>query len=52
MIFRFTSRDGKMKLKAMLPSYMSSINLGEFQNLGLILVQDYNIQIITKTQEK
>ncbi|KAI3957751.1 hypothetical protein MKX01_007582 [Papaver californicum] len=51
--FTFTASDGKMKLKAMLPSYMSSdINLGNFQNLGLILVQDYNIQIMQRTQEK
>ncbi|RZC93840.1 hypothetical protein C5167_029482 [Papaver somniferum] len=27
------------------------INLVEFQNLGLMLVQDYNIQIMPKTQE-
>ncbi|KAI3894137.1 hypothetical protein MKW92_052065, partial [Papaver armeniacum] len=41
-----------MKLKAMLPSYMSSdINLGEFQNLGLMLAQDYNIQIMPKIKE-
>ncbi|KAI3836385.1 hypothetical protein MKW92_003576, partial [Papaver armeniacum] len=38
---RFTARGGKMKLKAMLPSHMSSdANSREFLNLDLILVQD------------
>ncbi|KAI3880640.1 hypothetical protein MKW92_023111, partial [Papaver armeniacum] len=52
MIFRFKVSDGKLKLMAMLPVNMTSdVNLGKFQNLGLILVQDYTINILPKTQE-
>lgn len=51
--FTFKASDGKMKLMAMLPVNMTSdVNLGKFQNLGLILVQDYSINLVPKTQEK
>ncbi|MCL7022964.1 hypothetical protein MKW94_028869 [Papaver nudicaule] len=51
--FRFTASDGKMKLMAMLPSNMATdVTLGKLQNLGLILVLHYNINIVPKTQEK
>ncbi|MCL7037997.1 hypothetical protein MKW94_019572 [Papaver nudicaule] len=54
MIFRlFTASDGKIKLKAVLRSIMSSdVNLGKYRNLGLILLEDYNIQIILKKPER
>ncbi|RZC59909.1 hypothetical protein C5167_007208 [Papaver somniferum] len=51
--FTFKASDGKMKLMAMLPTKMASdVNLGNIQNLGLILVKDYTINLVPKTQEK
>ncbi|KAK9106804.1 hypothetical protein Syun_022815 [Stephania yunnanensis] len=51
--FTFNASDGKMKLKATLPSNMSSeINLGNLQNLGLIRILDYTLNVLPKTQEK
>ncbi|KAI3927785.1 hypothetical protein MKW98_023386, partial [Papaver atlanticum] len=52
--FRFTARGGKMKLKAMLPSYMSHLmyQFGRITNLGPILVQDDDIRIVPKTKKK
>ncbi|KAK9116008.1 hypothetical protein Sjap_014955 [Stephania japonica] len=51
--FTFNASDGKMKLKATLPSNMSSeINLGDLQNLGLIRILDYTLNVLPKTQEK
>ncbi|OVA02158.1 OB-fold nucleic acid binding domain [Macleaya cordata] len=51
--FTFVASDGKMKLKATLPSNMSSeINLGNLQNLGLIRILGYTLNVIPKTLEK
>ncbi|XP_058077383.1 uncharacterized protein LOC131225807 [Magnolia sinica] len=44
---RFMANDGKMKLKAMLPTHSSSeIHSGKLQNLGLISILDYTCNAI------
>ncbi|URD95318.1 Replication protein [Musa troglodytarum] len=51
--FTFTASDGKMKLKAMLPTHFSSeINSGKLQNLGLIRILDYTCNSIPNQPEK
>lgn len=45
--------DGKMKVKAMLPTHFASeINSGNLQNLGLIHVLDYTLNAIPNQTEK
>ncbi|THU72612.1 hypothetical protein C4D60_Mb04t14040 [Musa balbisiana] len=51
--FTFMASDGKMKLKAMLPTHFSSeINSGKLQNLGLIRILDYTCNSIPNQPEK
>ncbi|XXG46602.1 hypothetical protein AAC387_Pa02g1408 [Persea americana] len=51
--FTFTANDGKLKLKAMLPTYFSSeIHSGKLQNLGLIRILDYTCNAIPNQPEK
>ncbi|RZC78933.1 hypothetical protein C5167_003171 [Papaver somniferum] len=54
MIIRFTVKGGKMKLKAMLTSYMSHMmyQFGRIPNLGPILVQDDDIQSFPRHAKK
>ena len=50
---RFTASDGKMKLKALLQSSLSSeVLLGNIQNLGLIRILDYTVNDIPTKSEK
>lgn len=50
---RFMASDGKMKLKAMLPTHFSSeINSGKLQNLGLVRILDYTCNSIPNQPEK
>ncbi|RWR72880.1 replication protein A DNA-binding subunit B [Cinnamomum micranthum f. kanehirae] len=51
--FTFTANDGKLKLKAMLPTYFSAeIHSGKLQNLGLIRILDYTCNAIPNQPEK
>ncbi|GAA0160648.1 DNA metabolism protein [Lithospermum erythrorhizon] len=51
--FMFTASDGKMKLKAMLHSTLSSeVISGKIQNLGLIGLSDYIVNDIPNKSEK
>ncbi|XP_043704466.1 replication protein A 70 kDa DNA-binding subunit B [Telopea speciosissima] len=51
--FTFMASDGKMKVKAILPSNMSSeIESGNIQNLGLIRILDYTLNVIPNKSEK
>ncbi len=51
--FRFTANDGKMKLRGILPSNMSSeVMSGYIQNLGLIRILDYTLNDIPNKPEK
>ncbi|XP_068656397.1 replication protein A 70 kDa DNA-binding subunit B-like isoform X2 [Aristolochia californica] len=50
---RFMASDGQKKLKAMLPTYLSSeIRSGNLQNLGLIRILDYTCNAIPNHSEK
>lgn len=49
----FMASDGEMKLKAMLPTYLSTeIQSGKLQNLGLIRILDYTCNSIPNQPEK
>ncbi|KAF3326285.1 replication protein A DNA-binding subunit B-like protein [Carex littledalei] len=51
--YTFMASDGKMKIKAMLPTHFASeINSGNLQNLGLIRVLDYTLNSIPNQTEK
>ncbi|KAJ4972807.1 hypothetical protein NE237_005981 [Protea cynaroides] len=51
--FTFMASDGKMKVKAILPSNLSSeIESGNIQNLGLIRILDYTLNVIPNKSEK
>ncbi|KAJ6795411.1 replication protein A 70 kDa DNA-binding subunit B [Iris pallida] len=51
--FTFMANDGKMKLKAMLPSHFApEIHSGNLQNLGLIRVLDYTCNTIPNQPDK
>ncbi|CAA2977525.1 replication A 70 kDa DNA-binding subunit B [Olea europaea subsp. europaea] len=51
--FTFTASDGKMKVKAMFQSTLSSlITSGSVQNLGLIRILDYTLNDIPTKNEK
>ncbi|WOL17668.1 replication protein A 70 kDa DNA-binding subunit B-like [Canna indica] len=51
--FTFMASDGKMKLKAMLPTHLSSeIQSGNLQNLGLIRILDYTCNSIPNQPDK
>ncbi|XP_038878718.1 replication protein A 70 kDa DNA-binding subunit B-like [Benincasa hispida] len=51
--YMFTASDGDMKLKAILPSNLTSdVISGNIQNLGLIRVLDYSLNDIPNKQEK
>lgn len=51
--FMFTANDGKMKLRGILPSNMSSeVMSGNIQNLGLIRILDYTLNDIPNKPEK
>ncbi|KAG0477209.1 hypothetical protein HPP92_013612 [Vanilla planifolia] len=51
--FTFMASDGKMKLKAMLPTHFASeINSGKLQNLGLIRILDYTCNSIPNLPDK
>ncbi|XP_078430176.1 RPA70-kDa subunit B [Wolffia australiana] len=51
--FTFMANDGKMKMKAMLPTHLASeINSGKLQNLGLVRVLDYTCNSIPNQTEK
>lgn len=51
--YRFTASDGKMKLKAILQSSMSSeVISGAIQNLGLVRILDYTLNDIPMKNEK
>ncbi|XP_074571951.1 replication protein A 70 kDa DNA-binding subunit B-like isoform X2 [Curcuma longa] len=51
--FTFMASDGEMKLKAMLPTYLSTeIQSGKLQNLGLIRILDYTCNSIPNQLEK
>eukprot|EP01018_Ginkgo_biloba_P010292 Gb_17349 [translate_table: standard] len=51
--FTFMVNDGKMKLKAMLPTSMASeVNSGTLQNLGLIRILDYTCNSIPNQPQK
>ena len=50
---RFTANDGKMKLRGILPTNMSSeVMSGNIQNLGLIRILDYTLNDIPNKPEK
>ncbi|KAF3976022.1 hypothetical protein CMV_000769 [Castanea mollissima] len=51
--FMFTANDGKMKLRGILPTNMSSeVMSGNIQNLGLIRILDYTLNDIPNKPEK
>ncbi|KAG4929823.1 hypothetical protein JHK82_046894 [Glycine max] len=51
--YRFTANDGKTKLKAMISSDMcSQVLSGAIQNLGLIRVLDYTVNVIPNKSDK
>ncbi|KAJ1387138.1 hypothetical protein SESBI_40216 [Sesbania bispinosa] len=51
--YMFTASDGKMKLRAILPSNMySEVLSGNIQNLGLIRILDYTLNDIPNKSEK
>ncbi|KAM3703435.1 hypothetical protein ACJW31_04G095800 [Castanea mollissima] len=51
--FMFTANDGKMKLRGILPTNMSSeVMSGNIQNLGLIRIIDYTLNDIPNKPEK
>ncbi|KAL6995069.1 Replication protein A 70 kDa DNA-binding subunit B [Sarracenia purpurea var. burkii] len=51
--YMFTASDGKMKLKALLQSSLSSeVMSGNIQNLGLIRIVDYTVNDIPTKNEK
>lgn len=51
--FRFTASDGDMKLKAILPSNLTSdVISGNIQNLGLIRILDYSLNDIPNKSDK
>ncbi|KAJ0963496.1 hypothetical protein J5N97_028618 [Dioscorea zingiberensis] len=51
--FTFMASDGKMKIKAMLPTHFASeIHSGNLQNLGLIRILDYTCNAIPNQTEK
>ncbi|KAG6474057.1 hypothetical protein ZIOFF_067981 [Zingiber officinale] len=51
--FTFKASDGEMKLKGMLPTYLSTeIQSGKLQNLGLIRILDYTCNSIPNQSEK
>ncbi|PKU81140.1 hypothetical protein MA16_Dca014023 [Dendrobium catenatum] len=51
--FTFMASDGKMKIKAMLPTHLSSeVNSGKLQNLGLIRILDYTCNTIPNQTDK
>ncbi|KAK1273384.1 hypothetical protein QJS04_geneDACA008000 [Acorus gramineus] len=51
--FTFMASDGKMKIKAMLPTHISSeVHSGNLQNLGLIRILDYTCNSIPNQPEK
>ncbi|XP_072980506.1 replication protein A 70 kDa DNA-binding subunit B-like [Typha angustifolia] len=51
--FTFMASDGKLKLKAMLPTHFATeINSGNLQNLGLIRILDYTCNAIPNQPEK
>lgn len=53
IICRFTASDGKMKVKAMFQSTLSSlITSGSVQNLGLIRILDYTLNDIPTKNDK
>ena len=50
---RFTASDGKMKLKGILNSDMSSmVDSGDFQNLSLVRILEYTVNDIPGKPEK
>lgn len=52
-VCRFAASDGKMKLKAILQSSLSSeVTSGNVQNLGLIRILDYSLNDIPTKNEK
>lgn len=52
-VYRFAASDGKMKLKAILQSSLSSeVTSGNIQNLGLIRILDYSLNDIPTKNEK
>lgn len=52
-INRFNASDGKMKLRAILPSNQySEVLSGNIQNLGLIRILDYTLNDIPNKSEK
>ncbi|RDX97660.1 Replication protein A 70 kDa DNA-binding subunit B, partial [Mucuna pruriens] len=51
--YMFTASDGKMKLRAILPSNMySEVLSGNIQNLGLVRILDYTLNDIPNKSEK
>ncbi|XP_031489389.1 replication protein A 70 kDa DNA-binding subunit B [Nymphaea colorata] len=51
--FTFMANDGSMKLKAMLPTSISSeVQSGELQNLGLIRIIDYTCNAVPNQPQK
>ncbi|XP_039116942.1 replication protein A 70 kDa DNA-binding subunit B-like [Dioscorea cayenensis subsp. rotundata] len=51
--FTFMASDGKMKIKAMLPTHFASeIHSGNLQNLGLIRILDYTCNSIPNQPDK
>ncbi|MQM07130.1 hypothetical protein Taro_039963 [Colocasia esculenta] len=51
--FTFMANDGKMKLKAMLPTHFASeVHSGNLQNFGLIRILDYTCNSIPNQTEK
>ncbi|CAA6657380.1 unnamed protein product [Spirodela intermedia] len=51
--FTFMASDGKMKMKAMLPTHFASeIHSGNLQNLGLVRILDYTCNSIPNQSEK
>lgn len=52
-VFRFNASDGKKRLKAILPSNLSSeVISGNIQNKGLIRLLDYALNEIPTKSEK
>ena len=50
---RFSASDGKLKLRAILPSNQySEVLSGKIQNLGLIRILDYTLNDIPNKSEK
>lgn len=50
---RFSASDGKKKLKGIIPSNQySEVLSGKIQNLGLIRILDYTLNVIPNKSEK